>query len=165
MPSFTARLVRPESPSSRPDLELEKTTYVSAICMGGNFTMRVFARSAFAVAVLAVATARPSGADELKTGDMIDKNSWEKAEKLLPPEILRHYKEGEYSNKFVDWPASKFDFPPDFKAGSEANEGKFTTNPEGTILDKATGKQPPYIMGHPFPTIDPNDPAAAVKIL
>ena len=129
--------------------------------------MRVFTRSslALAVAALAVATARPSGADEFKTGDMIDKNSWEKAEKLLPPEILRHYKEGEYSNKFVDWPASKFVFPPDFKASSEANEGKFTTSPEGTILEKATGKQPAYVMGHPFPTIDPNDPAAAVKIL
>jgi len=129
--------------------------------------MRGFTRSALVlvVAVLVATGVRPSGADEFKTGDMVDKDSWQKAEKLLPPEVLRHYKEGEYSNKFVDWPASKFNFPPDFKAGSEANDGKFTTSPEGTILDKATGKQPPYIIGHPFPKIDSSDPAAAVKIL
>ena len=74
---------------------------------------------------------------------MVDKDSWQKAEGLLPPEILKHYKDGEYVNKFVDWPMAKYNTPPDFKAGTDANEGKFTTSPEGTIIDKATGKQPP----------------------
>ena len=127
--------------------------------------MRALTRSALALAVAIIAAApRPSAADELKNGETLDKETWQKAETMLPPEILRHYKEGEYSNKFVDWPMSKFTFPPDFKAGSDANEGKFTTSPEGTILDK-TGKQPAYVIGHPFPKIDDKDPAAAVKIL
>src|SRR5262245_59337288 len=118
-----------------------------------------------AVAALVGMTSRNTVAADLKTGDMIDKDSWQKADGLLPPEILRHYKEGEYANKFVDWPAAMTTFPPDFKAGSEANEGKFTTSPEGTILDKATGKQPAYVIGFPFPTIVEKDPAAAAKIL
>jgi hypothetical protein len=117
-----------------------------------------------AAAILAGVTGNAVAAD-FKTGEMVDKGSWQKAEGLLPPEILRHYKEGEYANKFVDWPVASTIVPPDFKAASDANEGKFTTSPEGTILDKATGKQPTYIMGYPFPTIDEKDPAAAVKIL
>jgi len=120
---------------------------------------------ALAVTSLVAVTPRDGRADDFKTGDMIDKGSWQKAEGLLPPEILRHYKDGEYANKFVDWPMAKYNIPPDFKAGSDANEGKFTTSPEGTILDKATGKQPPYIIGYPFPKIDDKDPVAAVKIL
>jgi hypothetical protein len=118
-----------------------------------------------AVAALVGMTSRNTAAADLKTGDMIDKSSWQKAEGLLPPEILRHYKDGEYANKFIDWPASMTTFPPDFKAASDANEGKFTTGPDGAILDKATGKQPAYVMGFPFPTIDEKDPAAAAKIL
>jgi len=47
---------------------------------------------------------------------MIDKDSWQKADGLLPPEILQHYKNGEYANKFVEWPMAKTTFPPDFKA-------------------------------------------------
>src|SRR5262245_46638580 len=108
---------------------------------------------------------RHTVAADFKTGEMVDKQSWQKADGLLPPEILRHYKEGEYANKFVDWPVAKTTFPPDFKAASEANDGKFTTSPEGTLLDKATGKQPAYVLGFPFPTIDEKDPNAGVKIL
>src|SRR5262250_3389629 len=103
-----------------------------------------------AVAALVGVTSLDAAAADFKTGEMIDKDSWQKAEGLLPPEILRHYKDGEYANKFIDWPTAKTIFPPDFKAASDANEGKFTTGPDGTILDKTTGKQPAYVMGYPF---------------
>src|SRR5262245_58496863 len=121
--------------------------------------------SLFAVAALLAATSWTGTAADFKTGDMVDKDSWKKADGLLPPEILKHYREGEYSNKYVDWPVAKTTFPPDFKAGSDANEGKFTTSPEGTVIETATGKQPAYVLGFPFPKIDEKDPAAAVKII
>src|SRR5262245_55734027 len=131
--------------------------------MGGTPTMRELTLLLLA---FAITTGAPRmAAAQFNTGDMIDKNNWQKAENLLPPEILRHYKDGEYANKFVDWPMSKFNHPPDFKAGSEANAGKFTTSPEGTISDKSTGKQPDYVIGFPFPQIDPSEPDAGVKIL
>src|SRR5262249_44904239 len=130
---------------------------------GRTTTMRSLL--AFGVAVIVAAVPRMSAADRFKTGEMIDKSNWEKAKDLLPEEILKHYKEGEYANKFVDWPDNKFNWPPDFKAGSEANAGKFTTSPAGTVINKSTNKQPEYLIGFPYPTIDPNDPAAAVKIL
>jgi hypothetical protein len=123
--------------------------------------VRVLSALILATAVLAAA---PSAAEDFKTGEMIDKSSWQKAENLLPPEILKHYKEGDYQNKFVDWPASQYTWAPDFKAGTDANEGKFAIGDLGTLVDK-TGKRPPYIIGHPFPKIDGGDPDAAVKIL
>ena len=125
--------------------------------------MRELNRIVLAFAVAAIVTS--SRAADFKTGDMIDKENWQKATGLLPPEILKHYENGEYANKFVDWPADLNTEAPDFKAGTAANADKFTTSPEGTIIDKATGKQPPYIIGLPFPTIDDKDPAAALKIL
>jgi hypothetical protein len=115
--------------------------------------------------LLLVAAAPAITAGDFKTGEMVDTTSWEKAEGLLPPEILRHYKEGEYANKFVDWPENQYNWPTDLKAGTEANAGKFLLSPLGTILDKGTGKQPPYIIGHPFPDIDTSDPQVAAKIL
>jgi hypothetical protein len=114
---------------------------------------------------LVIGAGRIVAADDFKTGEMVDKTTAEKAKDLLPPEILKHYEDGGYANKFVDWPASQYNWAPDFKAGTDANEGKFTLAPTGTIIDKATGKQPPFIIGHPFPTIDPQDPQAALKIL
>jgi len=122
-------------------------------------------RIVLAAAVLAGVSSRTAAAAGFKTGDMVDKDSWQKADGLLPPEILRHYKDGEYANKFIDWPAAKTVFPPDFKAATDANEGKFTTGPDGGLLEKATGTQPTYILGLPFPTIDEKDPAAGVKIV
>src|SRR5262249_23727373 len=45
------------------------------------------------------------------------------------------------------------------------NAGQLDVNENGTIVDKGSNKQPPYIMGFPFPIIDPADPKAGTKIL
>ncbi len=113
-------------------------------------------------AIVTLALGAPAGA-ELKPGDTLDRNTWQSAQGLLPEEILKHYREGEYINPIAEWPTDKYNWPPDLLAGTKANEGKFAIGPEGGIIDKATGKQPPFIIGHPFPTIDASDPQAAVK--
>jgi hypothetical protein len=114
------------------------------------------------VAAALVATA---AAAELKPGDTLDASTAQQAEGLLPPEILKHYRDGGYVNPIDSWPVDKFNWPPDMKAGSDANQGRFTIGPEGGIVDKATGAQPPFIIGLPFPTVDESDPQAAVKAL
>lgn len=124
---------------------------------------RVRGRWAFLVSGF-LAAATPAFA-EVKAGTVLDQSNAAEAEGLLPPEILRHYKEGEYMNKVVDWPADKFNWAPDFQAASTSNEGKFTTSPDGTILEKSSNKQPQFILGFPFPKIETSDPAAAVQIL
>jgi hypothetical protein len=125
--------------------------------------MRTLRRVVLAFAVATAVT--PARAADFQTGEMVDKETWQKATDLLPPEILKHYEKGEYANKFVDWPADKKTHAPEFIAGTEANAGKFTTGPDGTILDQATNTQPSYLVGYPFPTIDDQDPAAGFKIL
>ncbi|MBI4515175.1 MAG: DUF1329 domain-containing protein [Deltaproteobacteria bacterium] len=104
-------------------------------------------------------------ADQLQPGDVLNQSNWHKAKDLLPPEILKHYQTGEYINPIVEWPADYFVWPPDFLEGCKRNEGRYDTGPNGEIIEKATGKQPPFIFGHPFPTIDPKDPAAGAKII
>ena len=108
---------------------------------------------------------QPASADGLKPGDVLNQSNWQKAQGLLPPEILKHYQAGEYANPIVDWPVDKFVWPPDFLEGCKRNEGRFDLGANGEIIEKATGKQPEYIIGHPFPTIDPADPRAGTKII
>lgn len=125
-----------------------------------------------AVAADEVAAAAPAAAEDaeivantngggLHPGDWLDQTTWQKAKPLLPEEILRHYEKGEYRSRIVDY--GSHPFPPDFLAASKANAGKFKIGSEGEVLDNSTNEQPPYILGHPFPDIDPKDPQAAVK--
>jgi hypothetical protein len=66
---------------------------------------------ALGVAALIGVTARDGRAVDFKTGEMIDKDNWQKAEGLLPPEILRHYKEAS-TPTIHDWPVTQFNNRP-----------------------------------------------------
>ncbi len=100
---------------------------------------------------------------EPKPGDVMNSKTAKSAEGMLPPEILKHYETDGYVNPVDEWPADKFTWPTDFLAGSRANEGKFAITPDGAIVEKSSQKQPPFILGFPFPTVDQSDPQAAVK--
>src|SRR5437764_4539965 len=115
--------------------------------------------------VLADAPGGAAPSDGLKPGDVLDQRNWQRAEGLLPPEILKHYEKNEYVNPISDWPANVYNWPEDFQAGSKQNTGRYTTGKLGEILESASGKQPAYIIGFPFPDIDAADPSAGVKIL
>ena len=106
-----------------------------------------------------------TAADDLKPGDVLNATNWQKAEGLLPPEILKHYQNGDYANPIVDWPDGKYLTPPDFRAASEKNAGQLDIDATGTIVEKGSGKQPPFILGYPFPIIDPADPKAGAKVV
>src|SRR5437667_2936162 len=93
---------------------------------------------------------KPAKEAGLKPGQVLGKDNWEAAKDLLPPEILRHYKDGEYANKIIDWPQGIYLWDPPFKTASDANHGHYAVSPEGTVIDQATGKQPPFIYGLPF---------------
>jgi hypothetical protein len=131
----------------------------------------VIASSAGLTAYAADAPAEPAAApkaasgDGLKPGMVLDQSNWQLAEGLLPPEILEHYKTGGYANPIVEWPLGTFNWPPDFKASTEKNAGQFKISDQGSVVLNSTGEQPPYILGYPFPIIDPNDPQAANKII
>lgn len=118
--------------------------------------------------ILVCVTQGSSWAEEsasLQPGEMLGADNSHQAEGLLPPEILEHYKKGEYVNPIVAWPEGVRWWGDDFSKGTEENSGRFIVDERGTIIDKNTGNQPPYIMGFPFPDIDPRDPQAAIKII
>ncbi len=115
--------------------------------------------------VLALLLAGPSRAADLPPGATLDSSGWQQAEGLLPPEILRHYERGEYQSPIAQWPAEQYNWPPDFRAATEANEGKFEIGADGSLIGTESGTLPEYVLGHPFPRIDPSDPQAASKII
>jgi hypothetical protein len=119
------------------------------------------------IALLALGAAGPahaaSGANGVAPGDVLGPDTWQRAEQLLPPEILKHYREGGYRNPIHEWPEGTFNWPTDFAAGSKANEGRFAIGKEGEVVDRATGRQPPFVIGFPFPAVDPRDPDAGAK--
>src|SRR5262249_33440860 len=100
-----------------------------------------------------------------KPGTVLDQSNWQQAEGLLPPEILEHYKTGGYANQGVEWPLGTLKLPPHLQAPTEKNAGQFKISAEGTVVLNSTGEQPPYVLGYPFPIIDPADPQAAAKIV
>ena len=61
---------------------------------------------------------------------------------------------------------ASINWEPEFDDGDrDERTASYIVNADGTIVDKATGKQPPFVYGFPFPDIDANDPQAGVKIL
>jgi hypothetical protein len=100
----------------------------------------------------------------LHVGDMLDQSNWQLAKDLLPSEILRHYKEGEYENVIVSYPVGQAHWEKSFLEATEKNAGQLEIDDRGSVVYSSTKKQPDYLYGIPFPNIDPNDPKAGWKV-
>lgn len=116
------------------------------------------------LAAIAATTPRIAGADPVP-GTELGPDTWRQAQGLLPPEVLRHYESGAYRNPILEWPADRFNWAPDFVAGSKAAAGRYDLDDAGAIVETATGSLPAFLIGFPFPTIDPGDPKAGAKIV
>lgn len=100
----------------------------------------------------------------VKPGDKIDASNWEKVKDLLPDPVVNWVKKGDFILAIGDF---KWDYNNDkeWLQASSVNEGKYDIGAENEIIEKATGKQPDFIHGIPFPNIDwKNDPKAGAKI-
>jgi hypothetical protein len=102
---------------------------------------------------------------ELSAGTTLDQSNAAEAKELLPPEILSHYEKGEYTNKIVDFPDSAFQWDDGHAEATKSNRDNLVLSPEKQPVDKATGKRPDYITGHPFPDIRQDDPDGGYKVL
>ncbi len=118
------------------------------------------------VGLLMLATASQVwGIEPLQPGETLNHENWQKAEGLLPPEILEHYRKGEYANPIALWEEGSVMWGPTFLAHTRENEKSLTLDENGAIIDKRTGKRPDYVHGFPFPRIDSQDQQVAIKIL
>ncbi len=104
-------------------------------------------------------------ASGLKPGMVLAKDNCQLAKDLLPPEILRHYCNGEYANKIIDWPLDIYKWDPHFRDASLGNAGRYMVNERGTVVDIQSRTQPTLIYGMPFPAIDREDPTAGAKVM
>lgn len=128
-------------------------------------TARATAALLLALVLTHTAIAGAADAGALTPGTVLGPDNWQAAQELLPPEILKHYEKGDYRNAIVDYPVGSARWEPSWVEATEKNAGQLDVNEIGTVVYKGSGEQPDYLYGIPFPTIDPNDPKAAVKIV
>src|SRR2546428_8074652 len=101
----------------------------------------------------------------LAPGTTLDRTTAEEAKDLLPPEILRHYQNGDYRSTVVEFPNSRWRWDDGFEQASRWNGEHLVLDEHKSPVDKASGKRPDYITGLPFPDIREDDPDAGYKVL
>ena len=122
-------------------------------------------RTLVAVAVVLIGFAGGPARAELTTGTMLQQSNADQASGLLPPEILKHYKGGDYMNQIVDFPNGRFRWDDGFDAATRQNGERIILDESKAPVDKTTMKQPEYLTGLPFPDIREDDPDGGYKVL
>jgi hypothetical protein len=116
--------------------------------------------------VLLVVCRAPVASCDVSPGDVIDKSNWQKLEGLVPDPLLNWVKKGDWIIGIEELNYDPHAYQPDFALdGIKTNAGKYALGADEGIVDSETGKPPEYIIGIPFPGVDPNDQGAAVKMM
>jgi len=99
-------------------------------------------------------------------GDVIDGTNWEKVRGLVPDSIMNWVKEGKIVLNIGELSYDDGDYIPRFVVEwDEKNVGKYALADDHWVVEKETGKRAEYLIGSPFPTIDPDDPKAGEKLM
>lgn len=103
---------------------------------------------------------------ELPGGTVIDRTNWAQVEGALPESVLNWLKTGDWVIEAKDLRFDPAEYFEGFAVKAfEKNKGRYDLDEGNGIIDVETGKPPKFIVGVPFPAIDPTDPKAAVKIM
>ncbi len=92
---------------------------------------------------------------QVQPEDLITAERADKVKDLVSPGVYQRVKNG-LTMKIA--PTQAIDWPPPYKAATEANAANVHIAPDHRSL---TG----YVAGLPFPNVDANDPDAAIKII
>ncbi|MBX3025951.1 DUF1329 domain-containing protein [bacterium] len=117
-----------------------------------------------AVIVALSAAGSPAGA-EPAPGTVLNADTWQQAEGMLPAEFLDRYKNGQWQHEVVTPPAETHFGDEDFLAAGQRNGGQYALGADGGVVESGSGQQPAFIYGPPFPVVDRNDPQAGAKIV
>src|SRR2546428_7571783 len=98
-------------------------------------------------------------------GTTLDRTTAEEAKDLLPPEILRHYQNGDYRNAVVEFSNSRWRWDDGFEEATRGNAEHLVLDEHKAPVEKATGQRPDYIVRLPIPDIRADDPDAGYKVL
>lgn len=115
--------------------------------------------------MLLVMVSGENSAQAFTLGKAYDKTNWEEIRDMVPPSVLEWVKKGAWilQTKKPNF-ADELSLDPKYLELSKSNEGKYDINPEGLLVSKKTG-DPEFLVGNPFPTIDPGDPKIAEKVM
>jgi uncharacterized protein DUF1329 len=133
-----------------------------------SVTLRSVLGLSVLVAAVAVLATRERAAPAFRDGEVLGPANAERAAGLLPEEILEHYRRGEYRNPVIDLTAAglrPLANPPDFQQATRLNAGRYAVATDGSVVDLASGAQPPFVLGLPFPDVAAKDPDAGAKIV
>jgi hypothetical protein len=119
--------------------------------------------AAFAIASFATFTSSASA--ELKPGDKLDKSNCNEAKDLLPEHFVEKFCSGQYTAEIVEVKDDAFQYSKKFKAGSEANAGKYYVTDDGYMYETASKTWPHFWYGFPFPNIDEKDAKAGYMVM
>lgn len=117
---------------------------------------------------LGIATAEPVVTTPAPTAALpthLGKDNWQHGENLLPDEFLAAYKSGDFRHEIRRPEVEQIGDDPVFRKAVEANRGRYDLDDNNSIIAVETGEPPAYVLGWPFPEIDPGDPKAAAKIV
>jgi len=114
---------------------------------------------------VALATGIAAPGHALEPGAMVDPSTVDEVKDLLPPEVYNHFKKGDYTNKLVDFPETRWSWDDGFDEATRQNGERLVLDEHKAPVDKDTKKRPDYIRGLPFPNIDMSDPEAGYKAL
>src|SRR5438477_6861458 len=123
-----------------------------------------FSRVGLTILAAATLFTVPASA-ELKPGDKLEKANCQEAKDLLPEHVVDKFCSGQYIAEIVEVKDDAFQYSKKFRAGSEANAGKYYVTDNGYMYETATKTWPHFWYGFPFPNIDENDPQAAYKVM
>jgi hypothetical protein len=119
-----------------------------------------------ALTATALATLPSPASAELKPGDMLNKSNCQEAKGQLPDFVMEKFCDGRYEAEIIEVKDEAFQYSRKFKAGTEANAGKYYVTDDGYMYETASKSWPHYWYGFPFPgDIDEKDPKAANKIM
>ena len=101
----------------------------------------------------------------IEPGTMLDASTVDQVKDQLPPEVYKHFAKGDYTNKVVEFPDSRWKWDDGFDEATKWNGEHLVLDEHKAPIDKATGRRPDYIRGLPFPDIREDDPDGGYKAL
>lgn len=128
-------------------------------------THNMLRRSLATVTVVSVLTFGTAAMARLQPGDTLDKTNCEDARTLLPEHVTEKFCTGQYTATLIEINDDAYQYSPKFKAGSEANAGKYYVTDQGYMYETATNTWPHFWYGFPFPDVDKKDPQAGYKVM
>ena len=127
--------------------------------------MRLFRWGLVALTAASLVTFITPASADITPGNRLNKANCQEAKDLLPEYVMEKFCSGQYEAEIIEVKDDAFQYSTKFKAGSEANAGKYYVTDQGYMYENATKSWPHYWYGFPFPgQIDEKDPHISLLI-